>query len=53
MREDGKRASSVKGHPTDGAGIDVVLIQDTLNGGTNASPDVIRGLLLYHQSVFS
>ena len=48
VREDSKRAGSVKGHPTDSAGVDVVLVQDTLNGGTDASPYVIRGLLLYH-----
>ena len=32
MREDSKRAGSVKGHTTDGARIDVVLVQDALNG---------------------
>lgn len=53
MREDSKRASSVEGHPTDSAGIDVVLVQDTLNRGTDASPDVICGLLLYRTSVSS
>ena len=53
VREDGKRAGSVKSHTTDSAGIDVVLVQDTLNGGTDASPDVICGLLLLHPSVFS
>lgn len=53
VREDSKRAGSVKGHATDGAGIDVVLVQNTLNGRTDASPDVICGLLLYHPSVFS
>lgn len=31
VREDGERAGSVKGHTAYSAGIDVVLVQDTLN----------------------
>ena len=53
VREDGKGAGSIKGHTTYSAGIDVVLGQDTLDGGTDTSPDIICGLLLYRASVLS
>ena len=53
VRENGKGAGSIKGHTTYSAGIDVVLVQDTLNGGTDTSPDIVRGLLLYRASVLS
>ena len=53
VRKNGKGAGSIKGHTTYGAGIDVVLGQDTLDGGTNTSPDIICGLLLYRASVLS
>ena len=53
VREDGKRAGSVKSHTTDRAGVDVVLGQNTVNGRTDAPPYVICGLLLCHRSVFS
>ena len=53
VRENGKGAGSIKSHTTYSAGIDVVLGQDTLNGGTDTSPDIICGLLLYHASILS
>ena len=53
VRENGKGACSIKSHTTYSAGIDVVLGQDTLNGGTDTSPDIICGLLLYRALVLS
>lgn len=46
MREDSEGTSSVKGHSTNRGNIDIVLIQNTLDRGADASPDVICGLLL-------
>ena len=46
MGKDGERASGIKGHAPDGARVDVVLIQDALDAGADASPDVVRGLFL-------
>ena len=53
VRENGKGAGSVKSHTTYSTGIDVVLGQDALKGGTDTSPDIICGLLLYRASVLS
>ena len=46
MGKDGQRACGVKSEPTDGVGIDIVLIEDALDRGTDAAPDIIRGLFL-------
>ena len=50
MGEDGKRASSIKGHAPDCTRVNVVLIEDALDRCANTSPDVIRRLLLSKRS---
>ena len=46
MGKDRKRACGVKSEPTDSVGIDIMLVEDALNRGTNTAPDIIRGLFL-------
>lgn len=46
VREDRKRAGSVKADTTDGRGINIVLCQSSLDCGADTAPDVIRRLLL-------
>lgn len=44
--EDCEGAGCVKANAADGAGVDIVLVQGTLNRGANAAPDVVGGLFL-------
>ena len=44
--EDGKGAGSIKCQTSNGSGVNVVLIEDTVDRGTDTTPDVICRLLL-------
>lgn len=46
MREDREGTSGIKGYATDGVLGNIVLAQRPLNRGANASPYIIRRLLL-------
>lgn len=48
--EDGEGTGSIEGETSDGAGINAVLIEDTLDGVADTSPDVVRGLFLRWRS---
>lgn len=47
VSEDGEGAGRVKCQAFDGRGIDVMLIQDPVDGGADAAPDVVGRLFLF------
>lgn len=49
MREDGERAGGIKGKAPNGVGINVMLIEDTLDGIADTSPNVVCRLFLHHR----
>lgn len=51
LGEDRKRACGIKSHALYHRGVDVVLVQDTLYGGTDASPNIVSRLFLHRISV--
>ena len=51
MGEDGERAGGIKADTSNGCGIDVVLGQGLLDGGTDALPDISSRLFLHLTSV--
>lgn len=46
LRKDGQGAGSIEGKASDCTRIDIVLMEDALNGIADASPNVVRGLFL-------
>lgn len=53
MREDSQRAGGIESEPSDGVGVDVVLVEDAVDGGADAAPDVVGGLFLCHSSALT
>lgn len=41
MGKDGERAGSIKGEASNGSGVDVMLVEDTLDRGADTTPDVV------------
>ena len=47
VSEDSERARSIKGQTTNRKGINVVLVEDTVDRGADTSPDIIGRLFLW------
>lgn len=50
MGENGQGASGIESETSNGSGIDIMLVEDSLNGIADASPYVICRLFLHHRS---
>ena len=41
MGEDGKGAGSIEGQASNRRGVNIILVQDALNGGADTTPDIV------------
>ena len=49
--EDSERACGIEGNSSNGIGVNVVLVQDAVDGLADAPPHIVRGLFLLRLSV--